>query len=224
MSDALTYRGKSREGKNLFEPKQRLMPPLPPFLREQLPTIEPSVIGRGNYFPCSVTLKDGTTHDCVYVVSQATYIRDWGFYPEGDRNISISDVTSLRESPFRLPAAFANRLYSAGESCMGGVIFTVVFSDGSKQAYVTGNAVDFISFPEGKRPADVVDVLPHVGRDANPQGRELPSAACLYCDDETARLLPTGLLEPVVIRRRRLGQRLAAYIRRVTSRPPRLDT
>ncbi len=47
---------------------------------------------------------------------------------------------------------------------MGYTIFTVVFSDGSRQAYVTGNAVDFIRYPGDKGPADVVKVLPHEGR------------------------------------------------------------
>jgi hypothetical protein len=63
-----------------------------------------------------------------------------------------------------LPARFANKLYNAGESGMGYTIFTVVFSDGTKQAYSAGNAVDFIRYPEGKGPADVADVLPHEGR------------------------------------------------------------
>jgi hypothetical protein len=217
----LHYRGKPYEGENLFRPKAKLRPPLPPHLRVQLAKIEPSVIGRSKYFPCSVTLKDGTTHECVYVVSQATYIRDWGFYPKEDRDISINDVASLRESPFRLPAAFANKLYSAGDSCMAGEIFTVVFSDGSRQAYVTRDAGDFIGCPEGKTPSDIVDILPHVGKDASPQSG-LPYSWCLYSDEEALRLLPTGLLDPLPMGRRPPWQRLRIYFQRLMSRLPHL--
>ncbi len=38
----------------------------------------------------------------------------------------------------------------------------------SRQAYGAGNAVDFIHYPEGKTSSDVVDVLPHEGRTAEP--------------------------------------------------------
>jgi len=83
-------------------------------------------------------------------------------------HISIADVDALAESPRRLPAKFANELYKSGESGMGYTIFTVVFADGSRQAYLTGNAVDFIRYPEGKTSGDIVDVLPHEGRSAEP--------------------------------------------------------
>jgi hypothetical protein len=46
-------------------------------------------------------------------------------------------------------------------------IFTVVFADGSRQAYGTGNAVDFIRYPEGKGENDVIDVLPTRGEAQN---------------------------------------------------------
>jgi hypothetical protein len=198
--------------------RAKLAPPLPPTLQEQLSKIEPGGSDRSKYFPCLVALKDGTTRDCVYVVSQATLTRDWGFYPKGERNISINDVASFRDSPSRLPAAFANKLYSAGESLMGSAIFTVVFSDGSTQAYSTGDMIDFISYPDGKSPADVVDVLPHVGRNATPQkGRH--SYLCLYSDDETLRLLPTGLLEPRAVPGQRPGQWLRTRIRRLIRYP-----
>jgi len=51
---------------------------------------------------------------------------------------------------------------------MGYTIFTVVFSDGILQACVTEKVVDFISYPNGKTPADVIKVLPHEGRNAAP--------------------------------------------------------
>ena len=51
---------------------------------------------------------------------------------------------------------------------MGYTVFTVVFKDGTRQAYITGNAVDFVRYPEGKGTEDVARVLPHEGRNAEP--------------------------------------------------------
>jgi hypothetical protein len=47
---------------------------------------------------------------------------------------------------------------------MGYTIFTVIFADGSRQACITGGAVDFIRYPEGKAQSEVIDVVPHEGR------------------------------------------------------------
>jgi hypothetical protein len=100
------------------------------------------------------------------VPSPGPYIKHWGVYPQQDRgksHISVADVDALAERPRRLPARFANKLSESGESGMGYTIFRVVFADGSRQAYGTGNAVDFIRYPDGKGQSDVVDVLPPRG-------------------------------------------------------------
>jgi hypothetical protein len=123
------------------------------------------------YYPCRVTLKNGMIIDTVYIEPEQPYLRSWGVYPEDDRgkmSVRIEEVLKVEDSPRRLPAHFANEIYRGGESGMGYTIFTVVFSDGQRQAYGTGNAVDFIRYPEGKGPHDVVAVEPHVGRGANP--------------------------------------------------------
>jgi len=157
---------------------------LPADLRRQLEMVEPSAAGNLRYFPCSVILKDGAVRDRVYVIEEFSYIKSWGVYPgddPGKASIRVEDIASLTESPTRLPPKFANKLYRAGESGMGYAIFTVVFSDGSRQACATGNAVDWIDYPPGKSRDDVVKVLPHVGRDASPR----PAAKyfwCLYSD------------------------------------------
>jgi hypothetical protein len=140
-------------------------------LRDDLSAITPSRDGDLTYWPCAARMNDGTVLVCVYVVPEGPYIKHWGVYPQQDRgksHISVADVDALAESPRRLPARFANKLYESGESGMGYTIFTVVFADGSRQAYGTGNAVDFIRYPEGKGQSDVVDVLPHEGRNAEP--------------------------------------------------------
>jgi hypothetical protein len=142
---------------------------LPDKLREDLRTITPSLDGDLTYWPCAARMKDGTVLACVYVVPEGPYIKHWGVYPQQDRGksyILLSDVDALAESPRRLPAQFANKLHKNGESGMGYTIFTVIFTDGSRQAYSTGNAVDFIRYPEEKGQGDVIDVVPHEGRRA----------------------------------------------------------
>lgn len=60
---------------------------------------------------------------------------------------------------------------------MGYCIFTVEFSGGSQQAYVTGNAVDFITPPPGLTAREAKRVYPHEGKVVSPQ--HAPS--CLWC-------------------------------------------
>jgi hypothetical protein len=129
------------------KPSTELRPRLTPQVEKQLAGIQPSVWESMKYFPCSAILKSGERLDRVYLVSQAYFVRYWGIYPEdapGKLHVSIQDVVNVEESPSRLPATLANKLYRAGESGMGYTVFTVVFRDGSRQAYVTGGAVDFI--------------------------------------------------------------------------------
>jgi hypothetical protein len=158
-------------------------------LRQKLAAI-PAATYAGNaglaYRPCQVLLKNGKWVDRVYVVPEDPYILSWGVWPEEDhakKHIRIEDVTAIEESRFRLPARFASKLYEAGESGMGYHIYTVVFDDGLRMAFLSGNAIDFIEYPEGKGPANVVDVLPHIGRDDLGR-RESPNYTwCLYSEE-----------------------------------------
>ncbi|HTU51936.1 MAG TPA: hypothetical protein VMF56_15195 [Acidobacteriaceae bacterium] len=157
-------------------------PALPDHVRQALGNI----IASGNdelwYFPCRVTLRDGKVLDTVYIEPEMPYMRSWGVYPEDDRgkrSVKIEDVVTVEDSPARLPARFANQIYDHGESGMGYTIFTIVFSDGDQQACSTGGAVDFIRYPNGKRPNDVAAVLPHEGRNAQ-QVRAPDWYWCLY--------------------------------------------
>ena len=106
----------------------------------------------------------------------------WGIDPlddPGKRSISIAEVAHLRSSPVRLAADLASRLYAAGESGMGGMIFTLVARDGRRLAFVGGNAIDFPVWPADLDPADIVDVLPHVGRNTA-TGSLASYTWCLY--------------------------------------------
>ena len=144
--------------------KKRSYPELPEHLKAQLNAVP---VSGGIYRPCDVTLDDGTVIERVFVGPADKYIAEWGVWPEeddGKKSIDILAVASIRDSKSRLPAKFANQLYRAGESGMGYLIFTVCFKDGSSMATHTGNAVDFMSYPEGQSPATVCKVVPHLGR------------------------------------------------------------
>jgi hypothetical protein len=65
---------------------------------------------------------------------------------------------------------------------MGYTIFTIVFSDGSRQACVTGNAVDFIRYPPDLGPEDVIAVLPHEGSRDDSLIRSPEWYWCLYSE------------------------------------------
>jgi hypothetical protein len=187
-----------------------LYPSLSASLREELSKIEPSYVGKIKYCPCAVKLRDGSERDCVYLIEQYSYISVWGVYPEDDPGkgwIPVDEVLSVRSSLSRLPAKFATKLYEGGESGMGFVVFTVRFSDGSQQAYVAGNAADFIRYPNEKKADDVVDVLPHVGRDTKPV--QVPEHFwCLYSDENTKRAYESGLTKPLEMQQRSLWARL----------------
>lgn len=153
---------------------------LPSHLAVQLANVPPTGSGGLEYRPCLVALSSGRTLECVYVVEAVSYWKAWGVWPEDDRgkqSVRIEDVIEIRDSPLRLPAALANQLYEAGESGMGYLLFTAEFSDATRQAYVTGGAVDFIVPPSGLRASDVIRVNPHEGRYDNP----IPSPDYWWC-------------------------------------------
>jgi hypothetical protein len=156
-----------------YLPGRKTYAPLSPDLRAQWEAIAPSHSQNLEYRPCSATLKSGEVIPCVYVCDAQAYISIWGVWPEDDhgkQHIRVEDIAAIAESALRLPVVFANELYRAGESGMGYSVFTVVFSDGAEVSYVSGNALDFVSLPNGKRMADIVRVLPHKGRDQHPLG------------------------------------------------------
>jgi len=107
----------------------------------------------------------------------------------GKSEVLVSNLASIVESPSRLPAPFANELYKAGESGMGYTVFTVVFKTvipflRHRTTYLAGGAVDFISYPWGTGPSDVLSVLPRVGRRSASLARQVPPKYywCLYSE------------------------------------------
>ncbi|CAN7281140.1 hypothetical protein [Knoellia sp. LjRoot47] len=136
---------------------------LPRHLAEQLSRVPKSSDGHCEYAPCRVTLGSGDVIDRVYLVEAVSFERVWG---SSRTTLDLSDIERIEDSPLRLPVHWANTLYQAGESGMGHTVFTARLRDGSTLPFVVGNAVDFPNWPPGVDPADVVEVLPHAGREA----------------------------------------------------------
>jgi len=148
----------------------------------QLDKVVPSENRGTLYYPCQVTLTDGTIIDNVYIMEHQSYLRSWVIMPDVDRgkqHILIENVLDIRDSPNRLPVKFANELYKAGESGMGYIIFKILYDNGSTMDTSTGNAVDFVPSPDGLTTKNIVDVLPHRGSREN-FVRPLGYYWCLY--------------------------------------------
>jgi hypothetical protein len=156
----------------------------------QLKAITPSIDRKLLYYPCQVTTTDGRVHPCVYIVDANQFITLWSPTANITREVKIEDVAYFEESPCRLPAPMANKLYLAGESGMGYCVFKVLFKDGTSQCYQTGDAVDFIRYPLGKSSADIVDVIPHEGRGEPTKLKGNEYAWCLYSGVSVQRSVP----------------------------------
>lgn len=170
-----------------YLPGRKVYPALSAMQREQLSLVGPCPADEPSCFPCAVVLTDGSSHERVYIQDAQSYVASWGVWPEDDqgkRAIDITHVVLIRESRDRLPQRFARVLYYAGESGMGYSVFTLRFKDGTSQAYIGGNAVDFVEYPPGKSTADIASIVPHEGRDQNP--RQLPAYVwCLHGSGES---------------------------------------
>lgn len=144
---------------------------LSPALMLQLSSVEPSANFGRKFYPCAVRLKDGGALNRVCLADAETF---WFFTRRhappsevpGIRWISAAAIESIQESPYRLPARFANVLYGRGETGMGYFIFTVVFSFWLKRTYLAEGFVDFIDYPPGRGPSDVREVIPHTSKRA----------------------------------------------------------
>ncbi len=135
--------------------------------------------GAFEYAPCRVTLVDGTVLDNVYVQEVGAYLRNWGDDPSRPF-VSAAELALIEESPIRLPAGLAEKVYNAGESGMGYVKFVVKLRDGRDIPFLTGNAVDFLNWPEGVGPGDAVDVVTHDGRSESADRHGLTYLWCLF--------------------------------------------
>lgn len=161
-------------------------------LFERLLQVPPSIDEDLAYRPCLVTLKDGRVLPHVYVQEALSYHRNWGNWPWNDPGkdfILIEDVVQIEESPERLPPRFANQLYRAGETHMGGTTFMAVLKNGKRIIFGLGNAIDFPDLQSEARFEDIVEVIPYSrGRREEFTGRPWNKGHaffwCLYADPE----------------------------------------
>ncbi len=144
-----------------------------------------------HYHPCRVVVIDGNAVECVFMVEAEEYIHSWVVWPDQDEGKSenlIHEVVRSEESPYRLFVLYAQRLYEAGESVMGYVLFEILYEDGSNSYQVSGNAVDFVSLPPGKMIDDIKKLNPHKGRDA---GHQLRPPVYSWCNTHKSSLVPS---------------------------------
>lgn len=154
---------------------------LPPNLASQLALVPKSRDGSLEYAPCLVRLRTGEVLPRIYVAEESAFFALWGDDPRRTY-LDVSEIDSIEDSPFRLPASLANVVYEAGESGMGYSIFTVHLRDGRSLPFLAGNAVDFPDWPSDVDPRDAIAIEPHVGREhvGGANTGSAPWGLCLY--------------------------------------------
>ncbi len=145
-------------------------------ITEAIHAIEPSHAGPDEtYWPCSLVLSDGQ------VVPRAVCRVNRRWSDNGDW-INPENVSEVRPSPYRLPAALADKLYKAGESGMGYVIYIMKLRSRRSLVCSSGGIVDFPGLPEGVVGSDIIDVYPHKGRERSRREGCLEDAPFEWCD------------------------------------------
>ncbi|TNE60883.1 MAG: hypothetical protein EP335_17755 [Alphaproteobacteria bacterium] len=106
-----------------------------------LELIQPSSDGVTRIYPCDIVLKDGSTRARVAILVGGFGASGWAV--GADREIVWNDVQYVHESPERLPARIANKLYEVGEAGMGYLLFWLEDASGRTARCYSGNVVDF---------------------------------------------------------------------------------
>ena len=103
------------------------------------------------FWPCSLILADGRKVPRALCRQNARW-SDKGAW------INPESVVTVSASPFRLPAKLANKLYAAGETGMGYLIYVLTLRSGQTIVCASGGIVDFPSLPSGITTEDMIDV------------------------------------------------------------------
>jgi hypothetical protein len=150
-------------------------------VQTQLDLIEPSIVApNALLLPCAAQLKNGVMLPCIYFIEPPSSERLLGYIAPEDESrwISADQVASVGPSSYRLPARFANEIYSRGEQGFGYFDFTLEFSRWSRRDYMFGGYVDFLDYPKGRGPADVQSVL---FRNKKRRRSVPPRSWCVFC-------------------------------------------
>ena len=143
-----------------------------PELTREILAIEPSLSTAGEVIrPCSLLMADDTIIPRAYCRENARYSDD------GDW-VDPAKVRGVRESPLRLPPRLARKLYKAGESGMGYVVYLLRLRLRARLrcrlprsiVCASGGYVDFPDLPEGITTRDIAGVVPHAGRKQSNKG------------------------------------------------------
>ena len=162
------------------DPKELEYPLITKPLAAELKLIEPSIRKHVKLYPCLATLTDGRQLDGVYMIAASDFLKM--DEPESRTVLPLGRIAHIEESPTRLPAKLANKIYRSGESAMGYYLFTLVFNDGAQLPCRTSDSVDFIDLPRSFAERKIVNVLPHVGQKVVPSGKpQGHGAAAVWC-------------------------------------------
>jgi hypothetical protein len=141
------------------------------------------------YLPATCTMDDGSVHERVVFFGKHAALTHVG-KRQLFRQVPIEKVHDVEPSKYQLPPTYASRIVEGGETRMGVIEFTLVMNDGTEWGYGIGSkVVDFIEFPEGYGPSDVVDVKigivkPHVVGRTNMVSGLAPIEWCLYLESK----------------------------------------
>ena len=162
------------------DPREQQYPVITKLLATELKSITPSVKKQVKLYPCLATLTDGRQLDGVYMIAAGDFLKIED--PESRTVLPLGRVAHIEESPTRLPAKLADKIYRSGESAMGYYLFTLVFDNGEHLPCRTGDSVDFVDLPRSFADKKIVNVLPHVGQKVVPAGKpQGHSAAAVWC-------------------------------------------
>lgn len=122
---------------------------------DAIAALEPGIWG----IPCSIELTDGPAFEFALAWENRRF-SDAGKWVNPHRIKGISKCLK------RMPARFARLIYDAGESGMGYHICVVELCDGNSFVHSAGNLIiDLVNLPVGYSSEDIVNVLPHQGRE-----------------------------------------------------------
>lgn len=116
--------------------------------------------GGGAVYPCAVEQADGTYWPCVLFVEKEVYHNSYrGTYGMADPFLDVRSVVSVLPSPYKTPIPIEKRMYSHGETHMGGFVVTFLLKDGTRFFHSGGDFCEFVGVPPGYVPDDIVDVV-----------------------------------------------------------------